>query len=77
MKREESQQYRTVVFVGDGLNDYCPAVQLSAGDFIAARKGYKLIDKIREDRSAVEANLVPWVDGEDLLEFVKTLEKKR
>ena len=36
------QQYRRVVYCGDGENDLCPALHLAPGDLVLARKGFGL-----------------------------------
>jgi pyridoxal phosphate phosphatase PHOSPHO2 len=71
----DGKKYRTVVFVGDGLNDYCPSLRLSPSDYVAARREHKLLAKITQNPSKVQARLVPWTDGSDLLAFIHNLEK--
>lgn len=39
--------YSRVVYVGDGYNDYCPAMHLSPQDCVIARKGYGLVKRIK------------------------------
>ena len=36
------QQYRRVVYCGDGENDLCPTLHLAPGDLVLARRGFGL-----------------------------------
>ncbi|OQV24118.1 putative Pyridoxal phosphate phosphatase PHOSPHO2 [Hypsibius exemplaris] len=72
---QHSQHYQSIVFFGDGMNDYCPSTRLGTADYVAARKGYKLLDKINQDPAKVKAGIVPWTDGKDLLNFIHNFEK--
>lgn len=54
-KRErEGTQYKCVVQVGDGINDFCPALWLSKKDFVCPRINNKLWKKIQKLKSESE-----------------------
>jgi hypothetical protein len=44
-----SQQLRTV-YVGDGFNDYCPALSLDSGDLLLVREGYALEKLLKREQ---------------------------
>ncbi|KPI44282.1 Pyridoxal phosphate phosphatase PHOSPHO2 [Cyphellophora attinorum] len=44
-----SQQLRTV-YVGDGFNDYCPALSLDTGDLLLVREGYALEKLLKREQ---------------------------
>lgn len=53
---EDAQKPR-MVYVGDGGNDFCPSMSLTAHDLVLARDGFalqKLIDKAVQDDEVVE-----------------------
>lgn len=51
------QSYGTVVYVGDGRNDLCPSLQLSASDHVIARQGYTLARNIATVKDQVKATI--------------------
>ena len=74
-------RYKHVVFVGDGSNDFCPALRLSEKDYICPRESYRLWKKIKKMESDPEikgehelkAQVVNWSSGFDILDFLKSL----
>ena len=63
-----------VMLSGDGMNDLCACKRLRASDFVAARRGFRLLDKINREPAAVSARIVPWSDGHELVAFLRNLE---
>uniref|UniRef100_A0A8W8MB69 Uncharacterized protein n=1 Tax=Magallana gigas TaxID=29159 RepID=A0A8W8MB69_MAGGI len=82
-KRErEGTQYKCVVLVGDRNNDFCPALRLSEKDVVCPRINYRLWKKIQKLKSEsedgndglkIQAQVVNWTSGLEILEFLKTL----
>ena len=66
-------QYQRVAYVGDGDNDYCPSLRLSARDIVFARKKYDLETRLSSASGLLEASVVPWEDGFDIIEKLRTL----
>ena len=69
----EGVSYSTVCFVGDGNNDYCPTLRLSASDYVFPRLNYALELKFREDNPNNKAKVVPWQSGNDIADFLRSL----
>ncbi|KAI8492100.1 Phospho-2-dehydro-3-deoxyheptonate aldolase AroG [Branchiostoma belcheri] len=72
--KEQAQKgvtYTKVVFVGDGVNDFCPCKGLGPSDVVMPRKGYKLMEKIEETEPSpgnkLKAKIIPWERGLDVL----------
>ncbi|XP_072927822.1 phosphoethanolamine/phosphocholine phosphatase-like [Hemitrygon akajei] len=74
-RAEEEVEFEKIFYVGDGTNDFCPSVALTPTDFIFPRKNYpldSLISKIKmTEPSAIQAQVVPWESGEDILLFLE------
>uniref|UniRef100_A0A2C9JMV3 Pyridoxal phosphate phosphatase PHOSPHO2 n=1 Tax=Biomphalaria glabrata TaxID=6526 RepID=A0A2C9JMV3_BIOGL len=74
--------YRHIIYVGDGHNDLCPGLVLRPEDIFMPRLGFtliKLIEKIRKKNkpvklSELQASIVPWQTGLDILAHIKALE---
>lgn len=68
------QSYKHVVYVGDGHGDLCPCLALKEGDYVLARRGYKLLKCLQgEKRSEVNAEVVPWTTGFEVLQLFQRL----
>ena len=70
--------YARVVYAGDGANDLCPALILSAGDAVLARAGHALAALIAErargpPEGRVQAQVLLWRDHAELFRLVKRL----
>jgi len=73
---EERGRYDEIVYLGDATNDFCPATKLNSSDTLLARADHRLHQMLRErlDLAAqVRARVNYWRDGDDVLEFVKTM----
>lgn len=56
-----------IVYVGDGINDFCGARQLSSDDLLFARRGYKLEKYIAESSEQLKCQVEYWSDWKELL----------
>ncbi|CAG8493922.1 549_t:CDS:2 [Paraglomus brasilianum] len=63
------REYDNVVYVGDGVNDYCPSLQLRDTDVVCVRKGRTLEKLIIDNYSSVRAEIKFWNDADDVLEI--------
>ncbi|KAL8621412.1 hypothetical protein ACOMHN_048212 [Nucella lapillus] len=65
---EGGVRYSRVVYVGDGSNDLCPGLRLTARDLLLPRRGFSLWKKLEKMRTTppahadqrVSATVVPW-----------------
>ncbi|KAG7400204.1 putative phosphatase phospho1 [Phytophthora boehmeriae] len=68
----KGKQYARVVYVGDGIGDFCPASRLTANDIVCAREDnpdgapYGLQKRIDSNAGLVNATVVPWSTGDDI-----------
>ena len=75
-QKEKGVCYDIVVYVGDGSNDLCPVLRLRPCDYAFSRVGYKLDEMLKDNDGNVKCNVVSWENGADILEVLKSLEKK-
>jgi len=59
--------YDAVVYVGDGAGDYCPATRLRPTDVLCCREQYGCHRRILREPATVQARVVPWANGGDVL----------
>ncbi|CAG8508087.1 1881_t:CDS:10 [Acaulospora morrowiae] len=75
--------YDRIIYVGDSINDFCPATKMSSDDILFARKGYRL-EKFLKDISHsspdskykdvswnIKPRVIYWEDGRELLNNIK------
>lgn len=71
-------EYETIFYCGDGQNDLCPILRLGKQDFGCVRRGFRLEGEIQrlteigdgDGSSRLDANILYWTDGVDLLESI-------
>nr|GMC74827.1 inorganic pyrophosphatase 1-like [Ipomoea batatas] len=56
---------KRMIYLGDGIGDFCPSLKLKAGDFMMPRKDFPVWELIKENRSLLEAEIHEWSNGED------------
>lgn len=68
-----SKQFDKVVFIGDGIIDYCVAPILRENDYLFPRINYGLYKRLYEENliSFVKCNVVSWSDGKKILEHIQ------
>ncbi|XP_052245415.1 pyridoxal phosphate phosphatase PHOSPHO2-like isoform X2 [Dreissena polymorpha] len=80
--RQSDSKYRYVLYVGDGINDFCPALKLKETDYVFPRENYSLWEAlIKPDEGegsdkgqpAVQAQIVNWSSGLEIREVCKKL----
>ncbi|KAM4715221.1 putative phosphatase phospho1 [Anableps anableps] len=73
--------FQRVFYVGDGSNDVCPTQALGPQDTAFARRDYpmhRLLLEMQQSQSAkYKANVVPWVTGEDIVDYLEKIMKER
>jgi len=70
-KSEDKMQFSRVSYVGDGLNDVCPALKLTNNDRVFARTGYPLHKRLALNPQ-FNAKLYPFADGNDIWNVLDT-----
>ena len=68
-------KYDKIIYVGDSVNDFCPATKMSSNDTVLVRKGFRL-EKYLNDKLLATANIkskiVYWNDAGNVLQIIKT-----
>jgi len=64
-------KYDVVAYIGDGTNDFCPAVRLRETDIVFPRRRFSLDKLINEDHSKVAAMVRCWDTGFDIMSALK------
>lgn len=74
--------YKTIVYVGDGVNDFCPILRLKHNDVACVRDKYKCVDLVKRSKEGryvdedgvskiVKSNVCIWQNGHEIIEFIK------
>ncbi|KAL1551643.1 Inorganic pyrophosphatase 1 [Salvia divinorum] len=72
-KKEGKQR---IIYLGDGIGDFCPSLKLREADFMMPRKDFPVWGLICENRTLLRAEIHEWIDGEDMEKIViKLIEK--
>ncbi|KAL8464012.1 hypothetical protein ACS0TY_033808 [Phlomoides rotata] len=64
---------KILIYVGDGMNDFCPTLKLVEGDSVMARKDFALLAHILKNSQLVKAKVYEWSNGEDLATILHKL----
>jgi len=70
-QRKIGVEYDVVCYVGDGSNDVCPCLKLSSRDIAFPRVGYKLMSELDRRHEEVNAKVIPWQSGSDIMEALR------
>lgn len=57
---------KMIIYLGDGIGDFCPSLKLDNGDYVMPRKNFPVWDLICKNRSAIKAEIHEWGDGEEM-----------
>nr|XP_043905960.1 probable phosphatase phospho1 isoform X1 [Solea senegalensis] len=75
--QERGRPYQRVLYVGDGANDFCPALALGPRDVAFPRKDFPMHRLITETHEAMpgefKAVTVPWMSGDDVVQRLRKL----
>lgn len=72
-------KYSQILYIGDGGNDLCPVMCLKKDDVVMPRHGYmlqKMIAQLSQDLVPVQASVVIWSSGTDILAYLELLIKE-
>ena len=56
---------KRMIYLGDGVGDYCPSLKLNEVDFAMPRKNFPVWDLISKNPLLIKAEIHEWTDGED------------
>lgn len=62
----EGKKKTKMIYLGDGLGDYCPSLKLNEGDYLMPRKNFPVWDLISKNSKLVKAEIHEWSNGEEL-----------
>uniref|UniRef100_A0A8C5S9X3 Phosphatase, orphan 2 n=1 Tax=Laticauda laticaudata TaxID=8630 RepID=A0A8C5S9X3_LATLA len=72
-------KYSQIVYIGDGGNDLCPVMCLKKNDVVMPRHGYileKMISQLAQDLAPLEASVLVWSSGLEILAYLELLIKE-
>ncbi|XP_044268230.1 pyridoxal phosphate phosphatase PHOSPHO2-like [Tribolium madens] len=81
-QRDKGVVYDRIVYIGDGVNDFCPILRLHKNDLACVRKGYKLQDLVTKAKKGTSfdnsgkphvilAEIFVWETGDDILKHLQ------
>lgn len=59
------EEKKTIIYLGDGVGDFCPTLKLGDGDYVMPRKNFPVWDLICKNRKLVKAQVCEWSNGEE------------
>ncbi|KAL6496986.1 hypothetical protein OROGR_028915 [Orobanche gracilis] len=60
------EEKKRIIYLGDGVGDFCPSLKLNEGDFMMPRKNFPIWDLVCENRTTLRAEVHGWANGEDM-----------
>ncbi|XVF74438.1 hypothetical protein PTKIN_Ptkin13bG0110300 [Pterospermum kingtungense] len=57
---------KKIIYLGDGIGDYCPSLRLEEADYMMPRKNFPVWDLICKNPMLIKAEIHEWSDGEEL-----------
>lgn len=71
----DENKFKKVLYVGDGINDYCPAVHMRESDVLYARKDFGLHKKLYENKYVdnLKCTVVSWDCGKNIYDHLLEL----
>ncbi|EFA04476.1 Pyridoxal phosphate phosphatase PHOSPHO2-like Protein [Tribolium castaneum] len=81
-QRDKGVVYDRIVYIGDGVNDFCPVLRLHKSDLACVRKGFKLQDLVTKAQKGTSfdnsgkphvilAEIFVWETGDDILKHLQ------
>ncbi|KAL6585108.1 Inorganic pyrophosphatase 1 [Orobanche minor] len=68
---------KRMIYLGDGVGDFCPSLKLREGDFMMPRKNFPVWHLVCENPAILRAEVHEWSNGEDmemiLLELIEKI----
>ncbi|KAK1577414.1 hypothetical protein Q3G72_021583 [Acer saccharum] len=57
---------KKLIYLGDGIGDFCPSLKLKETDFLMPRKDFPVWELICQNKKQFVAEIHEWSDGEEL-----------
>lgn len=76
-KERSGVPFQRVFYIGDGANDMCPCLALGPRDTALPRRGFPMHALLQAQAATLKANVVPWVRGEDIVDWLKKVVEER
>lgn len=57
---------KKIIYLGDGIGDYCPSLKLTESDYMMPRKNFPVWDLICRNPMLIKAEIHEWTDGKEL-----------
>ncbi|KAL8490453.1 hypothetical protein ACS0TY_025595 [Phlomoides rotata] len=73
---QASMGKKRIIYLGDGIGDFCPSLKLTEADFMMPRKKFPVWDLICENRALLRAEVHEWIDGEEMANILPKLIEK-
>ncbi|KAL8458498.1 hypothetical protein ACS0TY_036137 [Phlomoides rotata] len=67
---------KRIIYLGDGIGDFCPSLKLTEADFMMPRKNFPAWNLICENRALLRAEMHDWIDGEEMEKILPKLIEK-
>ncbi|XP_028401483.1 pyridoxal phosphate phosphatase PHOSPHO2-like [Dendronephthya gigantea] len=71
--RDTDSFEKTILYIGDGRNDYCATLQMKPSDYVFPREGYTLMKLLQENVQNAQPKVIPWKNGFDILTTMKSI----
>ena len=71
----DMNNYDKVIFICDGFNDFCLAVDLGENDITLMRKNFALYKKIKSKNfeNSLKCKVQAWESGKDIINYLETI----
>ena len=67
------EEKKTIIYLGDGMGDFCPTLKLGDGDYVMPRKDFPVWDLICKNRRLIKAQVCEWSNGEEFEQVLLNL----
>lgn len=64
----KSNPKMSIIYIGDGSNDLCPATILKETDYVFARQDFQLAERLKNSKQSVKAKVKYWKTGKDIMD---------
>lgn len=64
--QESMSSEKRMIYLGDGVGDFCPCLKLKETDIMMPRKGFPVWDLISENKKLIKGEIHEWTDGDEL-----------
>ena len=71
LKKKGENYYEKVVFICDGLSDFCLARNLSENYVVMPRKNFSFYNKFKQQDEKLKCKVESWENGNDIINFIK------